>query len=290
MFNSLVHQLARPSCKLCSCLRSAPSLNINQIRTTYILKRRHEPPLAKKGSVPSLKTKHFVYDLVENTDLKKKKSIKCILLKKVPGIGDVGDIVFIKSILFRRHLFPAGEAVYCNDDHIMEFKHLLRSPELTANSPPTTTRFVQKMLKELSGFHPRICMNGDIPWTLDKSHVRIACRFWGVTVNEDSITLPEEPISKPQKFTFKVTVRNDRCVDINATVYEVFSNKQLNHPTEFPSIWGNEDIEQEKNVTLTDSENVALNESENVTSTESEIITSSESEDDSSSDSDTDKN
>ena len=55
-------------------------------QTTYILKRRFPPVLDKKNRPPKLlKTKNFVYDLEENTNLKAEPDLKLILTSFVEG-------------------------------------------------------------------------------------------------------------------------------------------------------------------------------------------------------------
>lgn len=55
-------------------------------QNTFILKRKWQPPLHKKGGKPSkLRARHFVYDLVEDTNLSKQPDIKVILNQFVDG-------------------------------------------------------------------------------------------------------------------------------------------------------------------------------------------------------------
>lgn len=56
------------------------------LQNTFILKRRWPPPLHKKtGKVPKMKGRHFVYDLVEDTNLRKATDMKIILSQFVDG-------------------------------------------------------------------------------------------------------------------------------------------------------------------------------------------------------------
>jgi len=59
----------------------------DQIRTTYILKRKWAPQLDKQNRLPKpLKTKNFVYDLVEHVDSKKEPNLELILTNYVEGL------------------------------------------------------------------------------------------------------------------------------------------------------------------------------------------------------------
>lgn len=56
------------------------------MQNTFILKRKWPPPLHKKGGKPSkLRGRHFVYDLVEDTNVAKKPDIKVILNQFIDG-------------------------------------------------------------------------------------------------------------------------------------------------------------------------------------------------------------
>lgn len=56
------------------------------MQNTFILKRKWPPPLHKKGGKPSkLRARHFVYDLVEDTNVTKQPDVKVILSQFVDG-------------------------------------------------------------------------------------------------------------------------------------------------------------------------------------------------------------
>jgi len=52
-----------------------------------ILKRRHPVPLQKKNSkqIPILKGRHFIYDVLEYPEMKKRENINVILTQYVEG-------------------------------------------------------------------------------------------------------------------------------------------------------------------------------------------------------------
>ena len=56
------------------------------MQNTFILKRRYDPLLHKIGAAPrKLRKRHMIYDLVENTDIRKKVNIQLVLLDYVEG-------------------------------------------------------------------------------------------------------------------------------------------------------------------------------------------------------------
>lgn len=72
------------------------------LQNTFILRRRWPPPLHKKGGkVPKMKGRHFVYDLVEDTSVKKKPDIRIVLNQFVEGlffkIYDTNNFIILLS-------------------------------------------------------------------------------------------------------------------------------------------------------------------------------------------------
>lgn len=68
-------------------------------QTTFILKRRTSPGLSKKNRQPKpLKAKHYVYDLVENTNVIREPDLKLILNSYVEGNGVQSCKVLLESV------------------------------------------------------------------------------------------------------------------------------------------------------------------------------------------------
>jgi len=62
-------------------------------------------------------------------------------------------------------------------------------------------------------------MSSSQPWTLSKAHIRVALRMAGVEACEDSISLPEQPITQPQTINITITVNGMDRVAVKTLIY-----------------------------------------------------------------------
>lgn len=93
------------------------------LQTTFILKRRNPAPLTKKGGDPKrLKAKHFIYDVVRNTNLEVQPDMEVILTSYVEGLGNIGDRVSVRPYKAYNELLLPGLAVYASPENIEKYK------------------------------------------------------------------------------------------------------------------------------------------------------------------------
>lgn len=222
-------QLLRPVIPLrCSSYRllGYPVQNLlhQQVRTTFILKRRWAPGLVKKWREPStkrLRARHFVYDLVEDTDTRKKKELEVILTDFVTGIGNRGDRIIMKQDTAYHKLLLPGFAVYATPENVQKFSHL-KDDE---HKPKYSSPFVEKTISILQNMNVMVLMNRDIPWTVEPWHIRLSFRRAGVHIPEDAISMPEEPICGPNMeienkfFEVTVTINNTEKVPVKCVIH-----------------------------------------------------------------------
>ncbi|CAG4953848.1 unnamed protein product [Parnassius apollo] len=194
-----------------------PTLFSQQTRNTFVLKRRWPPPLHKKGGKPSkLRGRHFVYDLVEDTNVRKKPDIKIILNQFVDGIGEAGDVLTLSPAKAYKEFLVPGLAVYASPDNIAKFKVDESKPKVegTFSSP-----YVQRTIGCLSRLVLHITMSKKEPWTLEPWHVRASFRKAGFVVPEYAIKMPPVEIKGPdlslQEKEFYVTVKINNTEEVN---------------------------------------------------------------------------
>ncbi|XP_011307854.1 39S ribosomal protein L9, mitochondrial [Fopius arisanus] len=164
-----------------------------QTRNTFILKRRHPPPLYRKGSKPpSLKRRHYIYDLVKNTDNSKRPALSLILTTYVDGLGNRGEKVSVAPFKAYNKLLLPGLAVYDTPENSQKYTVLEKN-----NPTENTSPFVPRTINVLKHMILSIIMSNDTPWTLEPWHVRSAFRKALVHLNEDCITMPNHTITGP---------------------------------------------------------------------------------------------
>lgn len=209
------------------CLKSVPLIaglpnstfpQIQQVRTTFILKRRFTPPLAKlkhHNRYRKLKQRYFIYDLLEDTNVQPVPPLDVILLQDVLGIGLKGDVIPVRRSLARNELLPSGQAAYCSPENLEEYSELIKQREIEKTSTKGIQRspYTEYTLNRLSSFTLDVIMNKDMSWKITKKHISANFRKGGVVVPEHAITLPadieEITNTNPQDFEVKVVINQN---------------------------------------------------------------------------------
>lgn len=86
------------------------------------MKRRWPPGLAKKNQkVGKLRARNFIYDLVEDTNIRPTGNLEVVLTSFVEGIGNKGDIISLKQRIAYNKLLLPGLAVYKTPENIAKY-------------------------------------------------------------------------------------------------------------------------------------------------------------------------
>lgn len=94
-------------------------------QTTFILKRKWQEPLRKKGyGRRDLRAKNFVYDLVEDTLVKKQKNLSVTLTQYVESVGGQGEVISAKPNAAYNKLILPGYAKYTDAQQTTEKKDI----------------------------------------------------------------------------------------------------------------------------------------------------------------------
>ncbi|XP_049877670.1 39S ribosomal protein L9, mitochondrial [Pectinophora gossypiella] len=202
---------------------TVPDIFSQQTRNTFILKRKCPPPLAKKGGRPSkFRARHFIYDLVQDTNVLKQPDLKVILTQFVDGVGNPGDILTVRPNTAYRDLLLPGLAVYANPENLLKYKVDEEKPkvEVKFSSP-----YVQRTMNCLSRLVLQITMNKLQPWTLEPWHVATSFRKAGFIVPDYAIELPPVKITGPdlslqdKEFYVTVTINKTEKVNVRCRIH-----------------------------------------------------------------------
>ncbi|RZC36819.1 39S ribosomal protein L9, mitochondrial, partial [Asbolus verrucosus] len=225
MWRSLI-RVVGPAVKNETCLLSAENILQQQLRTTFILKRRVTPFLTRKGyPQKKLRTRHYVYELVKDTNVEKQPNIDVILTSFVDDLGNAGNKVNVKPHYAYNNLLLPGLAVYATPGNITKFQKVETKDVKHYSSPK-----VLKMMESLSRLSLSIVMNKDSPWTIQPWHVRASFRKCGFIVPEDAITMPSKHIKGPdlniegKEFYVTVTINNTEKVKVRCRIHHWSTN------------------------------------------------------------------
>ncbi|XP_011689837.1 PREDICTED: 39S ribosomal protein L9, mitochondrial [Wasmannia auropunctata] len=207
-----------------------------QTRNTFILKRKAPTSLHKKNSKPHrLRTRHYIYDLVEDTNVRRKEPLDLILTQYVAGLGNVGTRVQMHPKPAYETLLLPKLADYATPENVEKYTKLATSQ---GGDTPFSSATVEKTMKYLSRKRISIMMSKDVPWTLEKWHVRANLRKAGILVPEDAIAMPERPISGPnldlqgKEFYVTLTINNREQVKLRCMVHHWTSDTSAQIRTE----------------------------------------------------------
>nr|XP_021186397.2 39S ribosomal protein L9, mitochondrial [Helicoverpa armigera] len=206
-----------------NAITTASSVFHQQTRNTFILKRTNPFPLHKKGGRPKkMRGRHFVYDLVEDTNITKKPDIKVILNQFIDGVGNEGDVLTLRpNQAYRDYLMP-GLAVYASPENMEKYKANENKPKIGDNY---SSPYVHRTIGCLSRVVLQITMNKMEPWVLEPWHISASFRKSGFVVPEHAIEMPPVQIKGPdlslqdKEFYVTVTINNTEKVNVRCRIH-----------------------------------------------------------------------
>uniref|UniRef100_A0A1B0B503 Large ribosomal subunit protein bL9m n=1 Tax=Glossina palpalis gambiensis TaxID=67801 RepID=A0A1B0B503_9MUSC len=193
-----------------------------QVRTKYILKRKYEPPLHKINQKPRLmRGRHHIYELVEDTCVKKPKNIDVILKTFVEGVGDKGDVLSLKPTFAYNKLLLPGLAAYKTEENIAKYAKKIEEKVEAKHSSP----YAQRTVNMLERLVLAVVMNKDHPWVIKPWHVKASLRKAGYICKEECITLPKDSIEGPdltkenKEFYCTITINNVETARLKCRIH-----------------------------------------------------------------------
>ncbi|XP_018785639.1 PREDICTED: 39S ribosomal protein L9, mitochondrial [Bactrocera latifrons] len=191
-------------------LKSAATVQ-QQVRTTFVLKRKYDPLLHKTNAKPrKLRAKHFIYELVEDTNVKRRPNLEVVLKTYVEGVGDKGDVVSVRPNFAYNKLLLPGLAVYKTAENVA----LYTKTEDEKKTVRHSSAFAQRTINIIERFLLAVVMNKDQPWVVEPWHIKASLRKAGIHCPEECITMPEERIEGPdmnkeaKEFYCTITINN----------------------------------------------------------------------------------
>ncbi|XP_014092491.1 large ribosomal subunit protein bL9m [Bactrocera oleae] len=191
-------------------LKSAATVQ-QQVRTTFVLKRKYDPLLHKTNAKPKkLRAKHFIYELVEDRNVKRRPNLEVVLKTYVEGVGDKGDVVSVRPNFAYNKLLLPGLAVYKTEENMA----LYTKTEDEKKTVHHSSAFAQRTINIIERFRLAVVMNKDQPWVVEPWHIRASLRKAGIHCPEECITMPKECIEGPdmnkeaKEFYCTITINN----------------------------------------------------------------------------------
>ncbi|GBP50558.1 39S ribosomal protein L9, mitochondrial [Eumeta japonica] len=168
-----------------------------------------------------MKSRHFVYDLIQDTSSLPQPNLSIILKEFVPGYGSKGDTLTLRSNeAYKKFLVP-GLAVYATPENVKKYE----TYKITTTEPEHSSLYSERTVSRLSQMVLEITMNKTQPWKLEPWHVRTSFRKSGFIVPEYAIEMPPMEIKGPdlslqeKEFYVTVTVNNKEKVNVRCRIH-----------------------------------------------------------------------
>jgi len=143
-----------------------------------------------------------------------------ILLEKVQNVGDLGDLVKVKSGFGRNYLVPQGKAVPATKDNLAQFETRRAELEATAQDKLGQAQARQTNLAEVVvEITANASEEGNLYGSIGPREVADAVSKLGHEINKSEVTMGEGPIRTVGEFDVVVQLHADVETQVKVIVH-----------------------------------------------------------------------
>ncbi len=141
--------------------------------------------------------------------------MKVILLDKIIRLGDIGDIVNVKSGFARNFLIPQKKAMFANDENIKIVE--AKKAELAAESEDLKVK-AQAAADSVSGkeivIKVSVSEEGTMYGSIGTREIEEACQQADIQIDKSQIQLPEGPIKEIGEHSVSISFHQEVSTEI----------------------------------------------------------------------------
>ena len=141
--------------------------------------------------------------------------MKVILLDKIIRLGDIGDVVNVKSGFARNFLIPQKKAMFANDENIKIVE--AKRAELAAESEDLKVK-AQAAADSVSGkeivIKVSVSEEGTMYGSIGTREIEEACQQADIQIDKSQIQLPEGPIKEIGKHSVSISFHQEVSTEI----------------------------------------------------------------------------
>ena len=141
--------------------------------------------------------------------------MKVILLDKIIRLGDIGDVVNVKSGFARNFLIPQKKAMFANDENIKIVE--AKKAELAAESEDLKVK-AQAAADSVSGkeivIKVSVSEEGTMYGSLGTREIEEACQQAVIQIDKSQIQLPEGPIKDIGEHSVSISFHQEVSTEI----------------------------------------------------------------------------
>ena len=141
--------------------------------------------------------------------------MKVILLDKIIRLGDIGDVVNVKSGFARNFLIPQKKAMFANDENIKIVE--AKRAELAAESEDLKVK-AQAAADSVSGkqivIKVSVSEEGTMYGSIGTREIEEACQQADIQIDKSQIQLPEGPIKEIGEHSVSISFHQEVSTEI----------------------------------------------------------------------------
>ena len=141
--------------------------------------------------------------------------MKVILLDKIIRLGDIGDVVNVKSGFARNFLIPQKKAMFANDENIKIVE--AKKVELAAESEDLKVK-AQTAADSVSGkeivIEVSVSEEGTMYGSIGTREIEEACQQADIQIDKSQIQLPEGPIKEIGEHSVSISFHQEVSTEI----------------------------------------------------------------------------
>jgi len=145
--------------------------------------------------------------------------MKVILLDKIIRLGDIGDVVNVKSGFARNFLIPQKKAMFANDENIKIVE--AKKAELAAESKDLKVK-AQAAADSVSGkeivIKVSVSEEGTMYGSIGTREIEEACQQADIQIDKSQIQLPEGPIKEIGEHSVSISFHQEVSTEITVKV------------------------------------------------------------------------
>ena len=145
--------------------------------------------------------------------------MEVILLEKVTKLGDLGDLVNVKSGYARNFLIPTGKAIRANEENKAEYEQRKISLEKAEDSRKVEALGLSEKLKTLEIIIPvAVSEEGTLYGSIGTREISDAINLEGIEIEKGAIRLPEGALKELGIYKLDIELHPEIIQEISVTL------------------------------------------------------------------------
>lgn len=145
--------------------------------------------------------------------------MEIILLEKITKLGDLGDLVNVKSGYARNFLIPSGKAIRANEENKAEYEERRAALEKAELERKSSAEALASKLKALEVYiYVAVSEEDNLYGSIGTREISDAIRAQGIEIEKGTIRLPEGTLKELGEFKLDVELHPEVIQEISVTI------------------------------------------------------------------------